>query len=149
MSEHKITLEWKRNTPDFNIKTYDRAHTIYFSGGSSIAMTAAPAYLGDPKITNPEEAFAASLSSCHMLTFLAMAAMKGFTVDRYQDEAVALLGKNAAGKMAVTKVSMKPQVTFSGEKQPDRAALEDLHHKAHENCFIANSVSCEVDIAIE
>lgn len=149
MSEHKITLEWKRNTPDFNIKTYDRTHSVYFSGGSSLEMTAAPAYLGDPKITNPEEVFAASLSSCHMLTFLAMSAMKGFTVDRYQDEAIAHLGKNAAGKMAVTKVTMKPQVTFSGEKQPDKAALEDLHHKAHENCFIANSVSCEVDVNIE
>lgn len=149
MSEHKINLEWKRSTPDFNIKTYDRTHTVYFSGGSSVAMTAAPAYLGDPKITNPEEVFAASLSSCHMLTFLAMAAMKGFTIDRYQDEAIAHLGKNAAGKMSVTKVTMKPQVTFSGDKQPDRAALEDLHHKAHENCFIANSVSCEVTVEAE
>ncbi len=146
MSEHKITLDWQRTTPDFNYKTYNRTHTIHFSGGSQLEVTAAPEYLGDPKITNPEELFAASLSSCHMLTFLAIAAHKNLTVDSYQDETVATLGKNTTGKMAVTQVTLRPKITFSGNNQPDANTLHEIHEKAHLNCFIANSVLTDIKV---
>jgi len=145
MSEHAITLSWQRSTPDFNIKTYNRTHTVKFSGGSQIEVTAAPAYMGDPKITNPEELLVAALSSCHMLTFLAIAANKGLTIDQYEDNASGVLGKNAEGKMALAAVTLRPKITFSGN-QPDAETLHAIHEKAHVNCFIANSVCCEVKV---
>jgi organic hydroperoxide reductase OsmC/OhrA len=146
MSEHKITLKWQRTTPDFQYKTYDRTHQIHFSGGDQLSVTAAPEYLGNPDIANPEELLVAALSSCHMLTFLAIAAMKGLTIDSYVDEAVGVLGKNATGKMAVTDVILRPKIAFSGTNQPDQATLDQMHHKAHENCFIANSVLANVKV---
>lgn len=93
---------------------------------------------------DPEEAFVASISSCHMLWFLSIAAGKGFRVDEYLDDAVGLMGKNAAGKTAVTRVTLRPNVRFSGDKQPSPAELDELHHKAHAECFIANSVTTEI-----
>lgn len=147
MSEHKATLTWERKTSDFNYKTYDRTHKIHFSGGSEMLLTAAPEYLGNPEITNPEELMVAALSSCHMLTFLAMAAMKNLVVDNYKDEATGILAKNSAGKMALTEVTLRPKVTFSGN-QPDAATLEQMHHKAHDNCFIANSVTTDVKVEL-
>ena len=146
MSEHNITLSWNRTTDDFNYKTYNRTHTIQFSGGDHLQVTAAPAYLGDPKITNPEELLIAALSSCHMLTFLAIAATKGLIIDSYTDDAVGSLGKNAEGKMALTKVILHPKISFSGANQPDAATLHNMHEKAHVNCFIANSVNFEVAV---
>lgn len=146
MSEHKITLNWTRNTEDFAYKTYDRTHTVKFSGGSEVQVTAAPEYLGNPAITNPEELMVAALSSCHMLTFLALSAMKGYVIDSYEDNASGSLGKNAEGKMALTAVFLRPQIKFSGANQPDAEALHQLHEKAHVNCFIANSVNFEVKV---
>ena len=108
--------------------------------------SAAPAYLGNPKLVNPEEAFVASLSSCHMLTFLAIAAKKKFVLDEYVDEAAGHMEKNAEGKMAITKVTLKPKITFSGEKKPSADELDKMHHAAHENCFIASSVKTEVTV---
>jgi len=148
MSEHKATLVWERTTPDFNYKTYDRTHKIHFSGGSDIFVAAAPEFLGNPEITNPEELMVAALSSCHMLTFLAIASMKNLVIDRYEDNAVGVLGKNSAGKMALTTVTLRPIVVFSGANQPDPATVEQMHHKAHENCFIANSVTTDVRVEI-
>ena len=145
MSNHNITLTWQRTSADFNSKTYNRTHTVQFSGGSQVEVTAAPEYMGDPKITNPEELLVAALSSCHMLTFLAIAAMKGLVIDKYVDHAVGMLGKNAEGKMAITRVVLKPQITFSGNT-PDEATLHAMHEKAHVNCFIANSVNFEVEV---
>lgn len=146
MSEFKATLKWKRNTDDFSVKTYDRTHEVEFGGGSSLKLSAAPDYMGKAEFVNPEELFVSSLSSCHMLTFLYLAAMKGLTIDSYTDEAIGVLGKNAEGKMSVTKVTLRPQIIFSGN-QPDAALLHDLHEKAHANCFIGNSVTTEVTVA--
>ena len=108
--------------------------------------SAAPAYLGNPKLVDPEEAFVASLSSCHMLTFLAIAAKKKFVLDEYVDNAVGHMEKNAEGKMAITKVTLKPKITFSGDKKPTAEELDKMHHAAHDNCFIANSVKTEVTV---
>ena len=144
MSEYKVTLLWTGDTADFTYKTYSRTHTWTFGGGSSVEASAAPEYLGKAELVNPEEAFAASLSSCHLLTFLALAAFQKFTVERYEDEAVASVGKNAHGKMAVLQVTLNPKVTFSGENLPTSDQLTALHHRAHNDCFISNSVLTEV-----
>ena len=146
MSEHKMTLTWKRATPDFQYQTYKRDHTWSFDGGHEMQASAAPAYLGNPKNVDPEEAFVAALSSCHMLTFLAFACKKKFAVEEYVDEAVGVMEKNAEGKMAITRVTLKPRIKFSGDNQPNEKDLDEMHHFAHENCFIANSVKTEVTV---
>jgi organic hydroperoxide reductase OsmC/OhrA len=146
MSEYKVNLLWLKDAADFTYKTYSRTHTWTFGGGCTIEASAAPEYLGKAELVNPEEAFAASLSSCHLLTFLALAAFQGFTVERYEDQAAAVVGKNNQGKMAVLKVTLKPKVTFGGEKQPTFEQITGLHHKAHNECFISNSVSAEVNV---
>ena len=145
MSEHKATITWKRETPDFNYDTYDRTYTVKFPGGSTLKGSSAPEYLGKAEFANPEEVLAAALSGCHMLTFLAVACKSRLTVDSYQDEAVAILDKNAAGKLAVTEIHLRPRVKFSGET-PAPEKLKELHEKAHRNCFIANSLACKMSI---
>jgi len=145
MSEHKATITWFRGDRDFTYKTYSRDHA-WRVNGNEIPASSAPAYLGNPERVDPEGALVAALSSCHMLTFLAVAAMKGFVVERYDDEAVGHLEKNAAGKMAITRVELRPKIVFGGDKQPTAADLEALHDKAHKECFIANSVTTDVKV---
>lgn len=148
MSNHCARVAWRRDTtkPDFTYDTYDRTHTVAFGGGQELLGSAAPDYKGDATKANPEEMLAASLAACHMLTFLAIAARSRLVVDTYEDDAEATLGKNAAGKLAVTKVVLRPRVTFAGTA-PTAEKLRELHEKAHANCFIANSVSCEVVVS--
>ena len=146
MSEHKANVVWARNGVDFGYKNYPRDHVWRFPNGVEVPGSAAPAYLGNPERVDPEAAFVAALSSCHMLTFLAVASMKGFVVDSYEDAAVGHLEKNAAGKMAITRVDLHPKIVFSGAKLPAAADLDALHDKAHKECFIANSVTTEVKI---
>jgi organic hydroperoxide reductase OsmC/OhrA len=146
MSEHKATVRWSRGGKDFTYKTYSRDH-VWIANGNEIPASAAPAYLGNPQRVDPEAALVAALSSCHMLTFLAVAAIGGFVVESYEDEAVGHLEKNAAGKMAITRVELRPKIAFGGAKQPTPADLERLHDKAHKECFIANSVTTEVTVA--
>ena len=146
MSEHKMTLSWKRATPDFEYKTYNRDHTWKFDGGHEMEASAAPAYLGNPKNVDPEEAFVAALSSCHMLTFLAAACKKKFMLDEYSDDAIGHMEKNSEGKMAITRVELHPKTKFSGDQQPTPKDLEEMHHFAHDQCFIANSVKTEVTV---
>ena len=112
-----------------------------------MTATAAPAYLGNPDPVDPEESFVAALASCHMLTFLAAACKKKFLLEEYVDNAIGHMEKNAEGKLAITKVELHPQLKFSGENQPTEADIEAMHHFAHENCFIANSVKTEVTVA--
>jgi len=144
MSEHKASVRWKRTTPDFNYETYDRTHEVIFEGGQKVKSSAAPTYMGKAEHSNPEEFFVASLSTCHMLTLLAVAAKSRFTVDSYEDHAVAILDKNENGKLAVVKTILRPKVVFSGEKKPTTEQIKDLHSKAHHNCMIANSVRTDV-----
>jgi organic hydroperoxide reductase OsmC/OhrA len=146
MSEHKATIVWARNGADFGYKTYPRDHAWRFDNGLEIPGSAAPAYLGNPDRVDPEGAFVAALASCHMLTFLALASNRGFVVDSYEDGAVGHLGKNANCKMAVIRVDLHPQITFSGAKLPAQTDLDWLHDKAHKECFIANSVNTEVHV---
>ena len=146
MSEHKISLTWKRGDTPFEYQKYCRDHTWKFDGGHETAATAAPAYLGNPKLVDPEEAFVASLSSCHMLTFLAVACKKKFVLDEYTDEAVGHMEKNAEGKLAITRVTLKQKLKFSGDKQPTTEEIDEMNHAAHDQCFIANSVKTEVTV---
>ena len=145
MSEHKITLTWKRGDTPFEYQKYSRDHIWKFKG-TEVQASAAPTYLGNPKLVDPEEAFVASLSSCHMLTFLAIACKQKFVLDEYVDEAVGHMEKNAEGKLAITRVTLKPKLKFSGDKQPSAEELDKMHHGAHDQCFIANSVKTEVTV---
>jgi organic hydroperoxide reductase OsmC/OhrA len=147
MSEHKATVKWARDGVDFGYKNYRRDHIWLFDNGIELRASAAPAYLGDPKRVDPESAFVAALSSCHMLTFLALASNKGFVVDSYEDNAVGFLEKNANGKLAVTRVELHPKIAFSGDAKPTQADLDWLHDKAHRECFIANSVTTKISVA--
>ena len=146
MSEHKVTLSWKRGDAAFDYQKYPRNHTWKFDGGHEMTASAAPAYLGDPKQVDPEEAFVAALSSCHMLTFLAIACKKKFVLDEYVDDAVGHMEKNAEGKLAITRVVLKQQLKFSGDKHPTPQELEEMNHAAHDQCFIANSVKTQVTV---
>lgn len=145
MSEHHAKVRWTRTTPDFQYDTYDRNHSVAFPGGVNAMLSAAAEYKGDAKHPNPEELLVGALSSCHMLTFLAVAAKKGLTVDSYADDAVGVLEKDADGKLSVTRVTLKPVVTFAGEA-PDAATVTKLHESAHRGCFIANSVKTAVTV---
>jgi organic hydroperoxide reductase OsmC/OhrA len=146
MSEHAIALDWKRESERFIYDTYNRDHVVTFEGGARVMASAAPAYRGNPALVNPEEGLVAALSSCHMLTFLAVAAKKRFVVDRYSDHAVGFLEKNAQGRLAITRVVLRPQIEFSGPTVPDAKQIAELHELAHSGCFIANSVTTEVKV---
>jgi len=146
MSDYKATVTWKRETPDFNYDTFDRTHTIEFGGGIKCQASSAPEFVGKANLVNPEELIASALASCHMLTFLAVAAKSRLSVKTYQDQAVATLGKNTEGKMCVTHITLRPKVEFDGAEPVSIEKVNELHAKAHKHCFIANSVSAKVAI---
>jgi organic hydroperoxide reductase OsmC/OhrA len=148
MSEHTIELKWSRNTPDFNYDTYSRNHAISFGTIGKVCGSAAPEYHGDPHCLDPEQAFVMALSSCHMLTFLAIACKKGFVVDSYTDKAIGELGKNQQGKNAMVKVLLRPEVVFSGIKIPTEEEFTMLHDRAHSGCIIANSIANCIEVTV-
>ena len=149
MSEYTAEIVWERDpAQDFLGNRYSRRHLLRFDGGidvpGSSAVSSVPLPMSDANAVDPEEAFVASLSSCHMLWFLSIAAKRKFVVDRYVDAAVGVMARNEQGKLAMTRVTLHPAVTFSSDHRPTRDELDKLHHKAHEECFIANSVRTEV-----
>ena len=146
MSEHRITLKWTRNGGPFARGNYLPDHEIVFAGGQNLHGSPAPDYGGNPAHADPEQMLVSSLSSCHMLTFLALCANRAYIIDTYTDDAVALLGKNAEGRNAVVKVTLSPRVAFSGDKQPTTEEFVKLHERAHAACFIANSVRTAVEV---
>jgi organic hydroperoxide reductase OsmC/OhrA len=151
MSEHKATIHWQRTGPDFLKGGYSREHTWTFDGGTVVPASASPSVVpapwSNPLAVDPEEAFVASISSCHMLTFVYLASRQGFQVDSYHDEAVGRMTKNEKGVAWVGSVSLNPQIVYGGGKAPTPDELVELHHQAHEQCFIANSVKTEVTVA--
>lgn len=146
MSEHIAEIDWNRQTESFKYQDYNREHSWRFNSGIEIKASATPKYLGKPDFVDPEEAFVASLSSCHMLTFLAIAASKRFVVNKYSDRAVGFLKPDSQGKLAITTVSLHPKIEFDGDRQPSPEELEAMHHLAHQECFIANSVLTKVSV---
>ena len=146
MSEHRISLQWSRNGGPFARGNYSSDHLIRFAGGQTLRGAPSPEYGGSGAHADPEQQLLSALSSCHMLTFLAVCANRGYVVDSYADEAVATLGKNPEGKMAVLHAVLSPKVTFSADKQPTHDEYAALHRRAHAGCFIANSVKTVVDV---
>ena len=147
--EYRATVVWRQQGEDFSKGRYSRAHEWRFDGGVTVPASASPgvvpaAFVREDAV-DPEEAFVASLSSCHMLTFLDLARRAGVVIDSYEDEAVGVMERIAPQKMAVTKVTLRPKIGFGGTP-PDQAKLDELHHQAHELCFIANSVKTEVKV---
>jgi len=150
MSEHKATIDWKLSSPDFLKGRYSREHTWTFDGGLSVPASPSPSVVpvpwANPANVDPEEAFVASIASCHMLTWLFLAARAGFEVRSYRDEAVGVMTKNERGVPWVSAVTLNPVIVYAG-RQPDAAENARLHHLAHEQCFIANSVKTVVTVA--
>lgn len=150
MSEHKATISWVRSGPDFAKGQFSREHTWSFDGGLTVPASPAPSVVpapwSNPASVDPEEAFVASVASCHMLTFVWLASRAGFVAERYEDGAVGTMTKNERGVPWVSVITLRPRIAWSGEKQPTAADLERLHHHAHEQCFIANSIKTEVRI---
>jgi organic hydroperoxide reductase OsmC/OhrA len=145
---HTATIRWSLGDGDFQGNRYSRAHEWCFDGGLTVPASASPQVVPLPlsvaEHVDPEEAFVASLSSCHMLFFLSLAAAVGIVVERYTDEATGWMEKNAAGRMAISRVLLRPQASYQGESPPQPGEIERLHHRAHECCFIANSVKTEI-----
>jgi organic hydroperoxide reductase OsmC/OhrA len=152
MSEHKATISWTRSGPDFLKGQYTREHMWSFDGGVTMAASPSPSVVPAPwsnaALVDPEEAYVASIASCHMLTFLWVAAREGFQADSYQDEAVGTMTKNERGVPWISRVKLRPRIVWSGAKQPTPADLDRLHHLAHEGCFIANSVKTEITVTM-
>jgi organic hydroperoxide reductase OsmC/OhrA len=147
MSEHKAAIVWTRTSADFTYDTYNRAFEYRFKdGGLTLPGSSAPLFKGDADRVDPEEAYVASLSACHMLTFLAICARKRLTVDAYEDDASGVLEKNAGGKLWLSRVTLRPRVRFAGNTQVDSDVLDQLHHQSHGECFIANSVQTEISV---
>lgn len=149
MSVHTATIHWNLSAGQaFTGGRYSRAHTWAFDGGTVVPASSSPAVVPLPMsaadAVDPEEAFVASLSSCHMLFFLSFAAKRGFSVSEYTDEARGTMGKNAGGRIAMTRVELSPLVVFAGESRPTPDELNAMHHAAHDACYIANSVTAEV-----
>ncbi|WP_114944905.1 OsmC family protein [Microvirga calopogonii] len=150
--EYKATIRWARGENEiFSDNRYSRGHSWSFDGGIEVRGSASPSVVPLPlsreDAVDPEEAFVAAISSCHMLTFLSIAAKKRFVVDRYEDEALGTMTKNESGKLFVSRVTLDPTIEFSGDKVPTPEQIADMHHLAHKECFIANSVLTEIVVA--
>lgn len=150
MSQHTATITWKDTGTEFMQGRFSRAHTWTFDGGLTVPGSASPSVvrppLSDPAAVDPEEALVASLSSCHMLTFLHLARLAGFQVQSYEDAAVGEMAKNERGVPWISTVTLNPRIVYAGDKRPSAEQLEQLHHKAHEQCFIAQSVKTDVKV---
>src|SRR3954466_10659660 len=146
--EYRAMLKWSRGGATFTDQRYSRAHSWSFDGGVTVPASSSPLSVRLPysvaEAVDPEEALVAALASCHMLTFLYVAAKQGFVIDAYADDAVGEMSKNERGKLWVSKVTLSPKITFTGDKRPSPEQLDELHHLAHEECYIANSVKSEV-----
>lgn len=145
MSEHRASLTWQRGASEFTYDTYSRDHAWEFDAGVRVEASAAADFLGDPARVDPEQAFVAAVASCHMLTFLAIAARKRLTIDAYRDSAIGHMEKNADGKLAITRIVLRPQITWAGTT-PDPGDVEKMHELSHEQCFIANSIRTDVRV---
>lgn len=146
--QYRATVTWRRGDAKFTDQRYSRGHEWSFDGGVTVPASSSPLSVRLPysvaEAVDPEEALVAALASCHMLTFLYVAAKQGFVVDSYADDAVGEMSKNERGKLWVSRIILSPAIVFAGEKRPSAEQLDELHHLAHEECYIANSVKSEV-----
>ncbi|MGC4091021.1 MAG: OsmC family protein [Polyangiaceae bacterium] len=149
MSEHHAQIDWSRAGGDFSLGGFSRDHQVRFGTGQALKLSATSEYRGNDERVNPEELLLAALSSCHMMTFLALAARSGVLVDAYRDDSVGYLEKGAEGRVALARVRLRPRVTFADGATPTLEAQRALHDKAHRGCFIANSVKTAVEVELE
>ena len=151
MAKHTATITWTRGSDDFLDKRYHRAHTWQFDGGAVVPASSSPHVVplpySDPAAVDPEEAYVAALSSCHMLWFMDFASRAGFRLNRYTDAAVGSMDRNAEGQLVVSHVQLRPVTRFDAAHAPSAGQLDDLHHRAHAACFLANSVKTQIDCA--
>jgi organic hydroperoxide reductase OsmC/OhrA len=148
MKQFEASLAWHRGEQPFTDQRYSRAHEWRFDGGLALAASSSPLSvpvpMSDPAAIDPEEALVAAASSCHMLFFLSFAARQGFVVDAYRDHPVGTVDVDAQGKLAMTRIVLRPQIAFAAGRAPDAAQLAALHHEAHEKCYIASSLKGDV-----
>jgi organic hydroperoxide reductase OsmC/OhrA len=148
VAEHRVTVQWSRGESAFIDNRYSRGHVWRFDGGVEVPASSSthvvPIPMSVAAAVDPEEAFVAALSSCHMLWFLSIAASRGFVVEFYQDDATGTMEKNNLQKLAITRVTLRPDVVFSGDRKPNANELAEMHHKSHDECFIARSVRTEI-----
>ena len=148
---YRASVRWNRGGADFTDRKYSRGHVWSFDGGAQVAASSSPLNVLLPHsiaaAVDPEEALVAALASCHMLFFLDFAARRGFVIDRYEDAAVGTMGKNEQGKGFIARVELNPHAVFTGAQRPTQQDVTALHHRAHEECYIANSVKSEVAVA--
>ena len=145
-SEHNVKLHWKKETESFAYNDYNREHDFIFSEKTVVRASSAPQFLGNPDCADPEQAYVAAISSCHLLFFIAYCSKKRITVLDYQDNAMGILEPNSEGKLWISKVVLRPNIQFAKGQQPDQTELAKLHTMAHNNCFLANSIKSEVII---
>jgi organic hydroperoxide reductase OsmC/OhrA len=152
VSAHQAIISWKRTSPDFLNGNYSREHTWSFDGGVTVPASPSPSVVAvpysNPAHVDPEEAFVAAVASCHMLTYLYLASRQGFQVDSYDDESFGQMTKNEKGIPWVSSIKLNPKIAYSGDKLPSAADEQQLHHLAHEQCFISNSIKTEVTVGI-
>ncbi len=152
MHRYEAKINWSRNEATFTDNRYSRVHDWVFDGGIKVPASASPSVVRPPfsiaEAIDPEEALVAAASSCHMLSFLYLAAKRGFVIDTYEDNAFGIMEKNPQGKQAITRITLRPKIQFSGEKLPSASELSVLHHAAHEECYIANSIKSEVVVEL-
>ena len=148
MHTYEATVTWSRNEQNFADNRYSRAHLWRFDGGACVPASSSPLSvplpMSDEKAVDPEEALVAAASSCHMLCFLSIAARHGFIIDSYVDRAMGVMEKNAQGKAAITRITLRPQIVFGSDRQPSAEEQARLHHESHELCYIANSIKADV-----
>ena len=151
MLKHTANIIWKRIEPDFISGRYSREHTWRFDGGMTIPASPSPHVVptpwSNPANVDPEEAFVASIASCHMLSFLHVAMRAGVVVERYEDDAVGVMRKNERGAVWVAAVTLRPRIVYGGATRPTAEEIDRLHHLAHEQCFISQSVMTVVTVA--
>lgn len=150
MHTYEATITWNRNDQSFVDNRYSRGHTWSFDGGAHVAASSSPLVVPLPMSVaanvDPEEALVAAASSCHMLFFLSIAARRGFVIDRYVDRAFGVMEKNAEGRVAMTRITLRPEIAFGGERQPTEEELARIHHESHEQCYIANSLKTDIRV---
>jgi organic hydroperoxide reductase OsmC/OhrA len=151
MSRYTANVRWTRGDARFTDNRYSRRHAWHFDGGAEVPGSSSPQSVpvpySDPEAVDPEEAFVAALSSCHMLFFLSIAAKRGHRIDEYIDDAEGFLEKDGDGRMSMTRVVLHPRIAFSGDHPPSSADVDAMHDEAHHACYIANSVKTAVEIA--
>lgn len=148
MHHYEASVVWTRGEQPFSDNKYSRAHELIFDGGARVPGSSSPLSvplpMSVPENVDPEEALVAAASSCHMLVFLYVACKQGYVVDSYQDHAIGIMDKNGAGKYAITHITLRPRIVFGGARQPSASELDALHHAAHEDCYIANSILARI-----